>query len=148
VPSCPERHLWVRNLPPPFFCTSSISPRGILASWSRPSSDRRVFTASDRYSPSPCPNLGVEHSYPLTETHAGLGAPDCPPLRRGLLAGALYGPPEVLLRRLPVSAPFLQPRLCHSVRKVLPNLPGYPDHHSAPIKSRYASPPVAASPRA
>jgi hypothetical protein len=40
--------------------------------------------------------------------------------------------PEVLLHRLPVPAPFLRPRRRHSVRKVLPNLHGYPDHPSAP----------------
>jgi hypothetical protein len=132
VPSCPEHRLWVRNLPSPFFCTSSVSSRGILARRSHPLLDHRFFMASSRYNPSPCPNLGIEHSYRLTKTHADLIAPDYPPPRWVLLAGVVPGPPEVLLRCLPISAPFLQPRPRHSVRRVLPNLPGYPDHPSAP----------------
>jgi hypothetical protein len=78
VPSCPEHRLWVSNLPPPFFCTSFVSSWVILARRSRLSSGRRVLMAYDRYSPSTSPNLGVGHSYPLTEAHASFNAPDCP----------------------------------------------------------------------
>jgi hypothetical protein len=55
------------------------------------------------YNPSPCPNLGVEHSYPLAKAHVGLGAPDYPPSQWVLLVGVVSGLPKVLLRRLPTS---------------------------------------------
>jgi hypothetical protein len=51
-----------------------------------------VLLFTDRFHP---------YSYPLAEAHAGLGEPDCPPLRRGLLIGALSGPPGILLHDLP-----------------------------------------------
>jgi hypothetical protein len=132
VPSCPKRHLWVSNLPPPFFYTNSVSPLVISDCQSRPSSGRRVLTTSGHYSPSLSPNLGVEHSYPLPEAHVSLSAPDYSPPRRVLLAGVTSSPLKVPLQRLPVSASFSQPILCHCVRKVIHFLSSYPDHPSAP----------------
>jgi hypothetical protein len=132
VPSCPERRLWVSNLPPPFFRTNYVSPWVILAHWSRSSSGCRVVTASGHCSPSPSPNLGVEHSYPLAEAHAastrriiphhdGYCSPEWPLVRPS--------PPP--LRRPPVSAPFSQPMPRHIIHKVLPKLSSYLDHPSA-----------------
>jgi hypothetical protein len=59
------------------------------------------------YSLPMCPNPDIEYSYPLTEAHAELSAPDYPPLRRGLLTGALSGPPGTLLRCLSALGPVL-----------------------------------------
>jgi hypothetical protein len=95
VPSYPERRLWVSDISPPFFCTKFVSLWGVLARRSRPSLGRRVFTATGHCSPSPSPNLGIEHPYPLPEAYANLSTPDYSPPRRVLLAGVTSGSLEV-----------------------------------------------------
>jgi hypothetical protein len=94
---------------PAFFCTNFASPWGILARQSHPSSDHRDFTASGQYRPSPCPDLGVEHPYPLPEAHASLSAADYPHRDGYCSPKWLLACPRFPLRRLPVSVPFLQP---------------------------------------
>jgi hypothetical protein len=51
---------------------------------------------------------------------------------RILLAYAYAHNIKLLLCRLPVSVPFLQPLPRHRDHRVLPNLSGYPDQPSAP----------------
>jgi hypothetical protein len=87
--------------------------------------------ASSRYNPSPCPNRGVEYSYPLIEAHAGLGAPNCPPLQRVLLAGVFSSLPETLLRRLPSSVRSHDPGFTIVLAGPSPTSLAYPDHSSA-----------------
>jgi hypothetical protein len=103
-----------------------------LARRSRLSSGRHVLTAYDRYSPSPSPNLGVGHSYPLTEAHAGLNALDCSPCDGYCSPEWHLVRPRFPLHRLPVLAPFSRPRLRHCVLKVIPILSGYLDHPNSP----------------